>query len=104
MSELLTTTSDQLRTLSMAFSICAAFFVLFFCSSVAFARDALVDLGYSKYRGQAHSNGIAEWLGMRYAAPPVGQLRFSAPQDPEDTYGVQDATKVSHSITISRPA
>lgn len=31
---------------------------------------------------------------MRYAAPPLGELRFAAPQDPLPTEGVLDATKV----------
>lgn len=27
--------------------------------------------------------GVASWLGIRYAAPPVGRLRFMPPEDPE---------------------
>ena len=57
--------------------------------------DAIVDLGYSKYRGTAFADGTAHWLGMRYAAAPVGQLRFAAPQDPERTTTIQAADKVS---------
>lgn len=73
-----------------------AVFLLFFLSSVVSALDnVVVDLGYSKYRGRANSDGVVEWLGMRYAAPPVGPLRFSAPQDPESTEGVQSAAQVS---------
>lgn len=34
------------------------------------------------YVGSALSNGISQWIGMRYAAPPVGDLRFKAPSDP----------------------
>ena len=41
-----------------------------------------IDLGYSKYLGVDECNGISHWLGIRYAAPPVGDLRFRAPQDP----------------------
>lgn len=62
--------------------------------ALASARQAIVDLGYAKYRGQALSNGVAQWLGIRYAAPPLGSLRFSAPQDPERVYGIQDASQV----------
>ncbi|KAI9371926.1 Alpha/Beta hydrolase protein [Aspergillus egyptiacus] len=57
------------------------------------ARQVVVDLGYAQYRGQALSNGIAQWLGIRYAAPPLGPLRFSAPRDPEELSGVQDASQ-----------
>lgn len=41
-----------------------------------------VDLGYAQYKGFRTSNGIDKWFGMRYAAPPLGDLRFRAPQDP----------------------
>lgn len=51
----------------------------------------LVHLGYSSYQGRSLSNGITQWLGLRYAAPPVGDLRFAAPQDPLPAEGVQDA-------------
>lgn len=54
----------------------------------------LVDLGYSKYQGVNVGNGISHWLGMRYAAPPVGDLRFRSPADPIRTAGVQPADKV----------
>ncbi|EXV06735.1 carboxylesterase/lipase domain protein [Metarhizium robertsii] len=50
--------------------------------------STVVDLLYSEYRGVALSNGITQWLGMRYAAPPVGDLRFKPPQDPLHTNGV----------------
>ncbi|KJX94835.1 triacylglycerol lipase like protein [Zymoseptoria brevis] len=51
----------------------------------------LVHLGYSSYEGRSLSNGITQWLGLRYAAPPVGDLRFAAPQNPLPAEGVQDA-------------
>lgn len=35
--------------------------------------SALVDLGYSKYQGSVLAGGtINQYLGMRYAAPPIG--------------------------------
>ena len=78
--------------------------LLFLLTSVVSALDnPVVDLGYSKYRGQANSDGVVEWLGMRYAAPPVGPLRFSAPQDPESTNGVQSAAQVSGTTPKSCP-
>ncbi|KAK5698498.1 hypothetical protein LTR17_023590 [Elasticomyces elasticus] len=40
-----------------------------------------VDLGYSKYEGYT-AEGVNQWLGMRFAAPPTGDLRWRAPQDP----------------------
>ncbi|KAI0474185.1 alpha/beta-hydrolase [Xylariaceae sp. FL0804] len=40
-----------------------------------------VDLGYSRYEGY-EAEGVHQWLGMRYAAPPTGDLRWRAPQEP----------------------
>ncbi|KAF4450418.1 hypothetical protein F53441_6417 [Fusarium austroafricanum] len=57
------------------------------------AVDPTVDLGYSKYKGNVLGNGVSEWLGVRFAAPPVKDLRFKLPQDPIRTKAVQDATK-----------
>jgi hypothetical protein len=50
--------------------------------AVVGAVEPLVDVGYSKYQGVSLENGVTQWLGVRYAAPPVGDLRFAAPQDP----------------------
>ncbi|OAG10910.1 alpha/beta-hydrolase [Paraphaeosphaeria sporulosa] len=44
-----------------------------------------VDLGYAVYDGTLDSqNGINIFKGIRYAAPPVGNLRFAAPQPPKE--------------------
>lgn len=50
-----------------------------------------IDLGYARYEGTALSAGIDQFLGIRYAAPPVGDLRFRAPRDPLHQDGIQDA-------------
>ena len=59
------------------------------------AVDPTVDLGYSKYKGKDLGNGVSEWLGVRYGAAPVKDLRWSMPKDPSRVRAVQDATKVS---------
>ena len=57
------------------------------------AVDPLVSLDYASYRGVANSGtGVTQWLGIRFAAPPTGDLRFAAPQDPPKASSVQDAT------------
>lgn len=56
--------------------------------------DVIVDLGYTKYRGQAFDDGTSQWLGMRYAAAPVGQLRFASPRPAPSTKKVQSALAV----------
>jgi hypothetical protein len=55
----------------------------------------IVDVSYSKYKGKDNGNGVTSWLGMRYAAPPVGDLRFMPPQEPPRARKVKDASKVS---------
>ncbi|KAF5686201.1 triacylglycerol lipase II [Fusarium denticulatum] len=41
-----------------------------------------VNLGYARYEGIALSNGVNQFLGMRYAAPPTGSRRFRLPDRP----------------------
>lgn len=55
--------------------------------------SSIVDLGYAKYQG-SNSNGVAQWLGMRYAAAPTGTFRFAAPAPPPRQEGVQSAIQV----------
>ncbi|KAF7350386.1 Carboxylic ester hydrolase [Mycena venus] len=53
----------------------------------------IVDLGYAQYQGSVNaSTNVTSFFGIRYAAAPVGDLRFSAPQPPANVTGVQDAT------------
>ncbi|ETS81908.1 hypothetical protein PFICI_06910 [Pestalotiopsis fici W106-1] len=51
-----------------------------------------VQVGCNQYAGYSISSGITKWLGLRYAAPPVGNLRFSPPEDPVCNSGTQTAT------------
>lgn len=59
------------------------------------AVDQTVSLDYSTYIGTAQSGtGVTEWLGIRYAAPPLGDLRFARPQDPAVVETPQPANQV----------
>ncbi|KAF4967008.1 hypothetical protein FSARC_5380 [Fusarium sarcochroum] len=53
----------------------------------------VVGLAYGKYKGKDLGNGVTQWLGMRYAAPPVGDLRFMPPQDPVRSRQTKDASR-----------
>lgn len=53
-----------------------------------------VHLDYATYKGVALQDGISQYLGMRFAAPPVDDLRWRAPRDPPQEEGVQDADEV----------
>ncbi|KAF2183864.1 alpha/beta-hydrolase, partial [Zopfia rhizophila CBS 207.26] len=47
------------------------------------ASDLIVDLKYAIYQGiKNESTGLNLWKGIRYAAPPIGDLRWKAPQTP----------------------
>ena len=60
----------------------------------AIAVCPVVTTAPGKYAGTPLPNGVTQWLGIRYAAPPVGDLRFRAPKDPESFSGVRAADKV----------
>ncbi|KAK4230762.1 Alpha/Beta hydrolase protein [Podospora fimiseda] len=50
-----------------------------------------VDLGYTTYLGTRQHNGVNAFLGMRYAAPPLGDLRWRAPVEPRHSGKVERA-------------
>ncbi|KAJ7683194.1 Alpha/Beta hydrolase protein [Mycena rosella] len=52
----------------------------------------VVDLGYAQYQGTVSAANISHFLGIQYAAAPLGDLRFCAPQPPANVPGVQQAT------------
>ncbi|KAJ7238019.1 Alpha/Beta hydrolase protein [Mycena rebaudengoi] len=52
-----------------------------------------VNLGYAEYQGTVNSViNITNFLGIRYAAAPLGELRFRGPKPPANVSGVQLAT------------
>ncbi|KAF3769034.1 alpha/beta-hydrolase [Cryphonectria parasitica EP155] len=56
-------------------------------------QNPTVDLGYATYEGETVAGGINRFRGMRYAAAPVGDLRWRAPVSPPtstDTQSAQD--------------
>lgn len=56
-------------------------------------RDVVIDSG--RIRG-AIEDGVASWKGIPFAAPPVGNLRWRAPQPAAKWAGVRDATAYGH--------
>ncbi|KAK3311253.1 Alpha/Beta hydrolase protein [Chaetomium strumarium] len=70
---------------------------------------ATVDLTYTTYEGLRLSNGVNAFLGMRYAAAPLGDLRWRAPVEPVRTGAgtVERATTyppICLSIGVAHPA
>ncbi|KAF8168644.1 Alpha/Beta hydrolase protein [Mycena galopus ATCC 62051] len=56
------------------------------------AQSPIIDLGYAQYQGAVSAANISHFLGIRYAAAPLGDLRFRGPQPPANVTGVQQAT------------
>ncbi len=54
--------------------------------------NLVVDTAHGPVRGGDYGR-VRVWKGIRYAAPPVGALRFRAPQPPERWTEVADATR-----------
>ncbi|GIK02003.1 hypothetical protein Aspvir_006046 [Aspergillus viridinutans] len=57
------------------------------------SAQPVVDLGYSRYQGVRLAAAVDQYLGMRYAAPPLGDLRFRAPWEPAHNSTLQDASE-----------
>lgn len=64
-------------------------------------KNPVINLGYSKYQGNTRKDGVTTWLGIRYAAPPIGDLRFAPPKDPPKHGGIQKADKVRLFLPIA---
>ncbi|KAL0956172.1 hypothetical protein HGRIS_002332 [Hohenbuehelia grisea] len=63
-------------------------------SSPSSTAVPVVDLGYAKYQGTYNvTTNTANYLGIRFAAPPIGSLRWQRPQPPSTVSGVQAATQ-----------
>ncbi|KAJ7238000.1 Alpha/Beta hydrolase protein [Mycena rebaudengoi] len=63
------------------------------CHGSTHTPGPIIDLGYAQYQGVVNpATNIANFMGMRYAAAPIGDLRFRAPQPPANVTGVQQAT------------
>ena len=56
--------------------------------------NKIVESVYGKLQGE-QIDGVYAWKGMPYAKPPVGPLRFRAPELPDSWEGIRDATSFS---------
>jgi len=68
--------------------------ILISISSVVMADPLSIKTQQGKVHGKLINDGkVRGYLGIPYAAPPVGDLRWKAPQPPSRWKGVRDATK-----------
>ena len=78
----------------MKFSKSMVALVVLTIGTTAFAQEKatpVIDTEAGKVQG-VEQGGIDAFLGIRYAAPPLGDLRFKAPEKPAKAEGVADAT------------
>ena len=61
-------------------------------AGAAEAVDVIVPTAAGRVRGH-REGGLTVWRGVPFAAPPVGRLRFRAPQPLEPWAGVRDTTR-----------
>ena len=52
------------------------------CSDTAVTPDLVIETSEGPVLGKAE-DGVKHWLGLPFAAPPIGELRFKAPQPAE---------------------
>jgi len=73
------TRRDFIKTAALSF-LAANTVGLFPNGKVFAANDCPVKTRYSTFNGFVDENGVKAWLGIPYAQPPVGKLRWQAPQ------------------------
>src|SRR5689334_16972891 len=56
--------------------------------------NPIVHTGYGQIEGR-ETDGVRVWKGIPYARPPVGELRFCAPERPANWEGIRDGGKYS---------
>ncbi|KIJ67043.1 hypothetical protein HYDPIDRAFT_109031 [Hydnomerulius pinastri MD-312] len=74
----------------------ATFLLCFLIGAHAAATSSLLDVTLTSgtFRGVTTTNGTDRWLGILYAQPPVGSLRFKAPLPiTQPLQGIQDASE-----------
>ena len=66
-------------------------------TAVAAGNSLVVKTDNGKIRGKLSNEGqVRIFLGIPYAAPPVGPLRWQPPQPAEKWKGTRDATEFGH--------
>ena len=89
------TRRDFIKTAALGFL--AANTIGFLPDKVFAARDCTVKTRYGTFNGFVGENGVKTWLGIPYAQPPVGKLRWQAPQPLKPSNKTFDAKKLSDS-------
>lgn len=62
-------------------------------------HNTVVHTRYGSLRGSVDEGRTLVWKGVPYARPPVGNLRWKAPQDPDSWQGVREAIQPAEECT-----
>ncbi len=62
------------------------------------AGSARVTIPNGTLEGTVETSGVRSYKGIPYGAPPVGDLRWKAPQPVENWVGVRDAKHFGHKV------
>jgi len=65
--------------------------------------NSKVSIKYGYLEGKADRKNTLAWLGIPYAAPPVGDLRWQTPQPPVPWQGIRDAKRFGSMSTQRLP-
>ncbi|MBR3746853.1 MAG: carboxylesterase family protein, partial [Selenomonadaceae bacterium] len=86
------TRREFLKTTSMA-ALALAAAELPLGNKVFAADNCTVKTRYGTYNGFVDKQGVKTWLGIPYSQPPVGKLRWQAPQPLKPSNKTRDAKK-----------
>lgn len=75
-------------------SCAAALFVGVLAAPVAAGAEPVVRTQTGRVSGVVDAQGVASFKGIPYARPPVGDLRWRAPQTPEHWRGVRNGSRM----------
>ncbi|HTW79439.1 MAG TPA: carboxylesterase/lipase family protein [Terracidiphilus sp.] len=91
----------RLRLLVVCFAALPCFLLAF--SAAASADPLTVKTAQGKVHGKTINDGkVRAFLGLPYAAPPVGDLRWKAPQPPASWKKTRNATNFGHHCVQGR--
>jgi len=82
----------KIRLASSSLALCACALSV---PAIAQTPNTIVATDSGRVRGSVERD-VASWKGIPFAAPPLGQLRWRAPQPPVPWRGVRDAVAYSH--------
>ena len=64
-------------------------------------KNLSVKTRYGTFNGFTDKNGVQTWLGIPYAQPPVGKLRWQAPQPLQPSDKTFDAKNFGAADSVS---